>query len=901
MAMEQEAAAGVEDLDASSAARERWQKHGKYAIELMRMWHRLQQSTALSGSAETYQREVQRTRARDGDRTLSDAVLFVPNCTLSAGHGNYLRKLRSGLQAGIATDKKSRASKAIERLKREQERTAHVLSDGNVVFEHEAEQEDVHYTRQGDLSLHTAESLAQRCALRSHPKVVAELQTWWEAAQRSMRESAQQQDEMQASNGLDKKGYTLMMRRVYRCLLDDFEEQDADQAIAADWASDCRAGESLSRELFMDAHFELCDTWTRRIDADEYATWLRDLFKKVTIAVGPERYIWCSEVECRYAGESLGAGDNHKPLLHLEEANCNGAEQQPSLLSSSGTALAATSSASGRGGAADFVVNAFAESTSTSIKRRKATKREKKRNADLRRKAAVALQCGFRRLKCFKEVLAMKKAAMLITRRVRARQKRKSRAAVAAAAATARLSGSSSSANGSTPWSSPGKPGVKQRWALRTASQLRPRVEPHVAALQERDSGGIEVGPDGIIIRRRAKSMRGAAVGMHAGKVLQPISPPCAEFPLTLDHGQGRQSSPRVSSPRSNFRKSARSFSPILAASRGNAIGIADFTPQATTIAAFPANPSLATMSSCNFSETTPANSRIEAVRVAASFATRSLQAAFDSPSCAARETAEPGSVADVDQLANLSTQQVHASSADKAASRSLLERFTFAAVPVRDPIHSTYANDLVGRVQASSSRTAHIAWNVAAGKRLLPRSSSEPVVVSERLLGFAKTPEGERIGATRPPRRTMTASPPIPANSPTAGRGEGAAHPATYIYDKLKAAFVEQRPISRSLGFNGERSGRMNGLNDWSPSNQKDKARKGGTGPARRPNTRSGYLIGRLDAVRRVCSAYEDGQAASDEDQAKTRRNGGSADTTLRWHSSTADFVSDNPPFVSE
>ena len=103
------------------AARERWQKHGKYAIELMRMWHRLQQSTALSGSAETYQREVQRP-----EREMETGRYLMPCCSFPIAR--YQLVVATSAQVALwsatkhlATDKKSRASRAgVEGLKREQ-------------------------------------------------------------------------------------------------------------------------------------------------------------------------------------------------------------------------------------------------------------------------------------------------------------------------------------------------------------------------------------------------------------------------------------------------------------------------------------------------------------------------------------------------------------------------------------------------------------------------------------------------------------------------------------------------------------------------------------------------------------------------------------------------------------
>ena len=68
---------------------------------------------------------------------------------------------------------------------------------------------------------------------------------------------------------------------------EEWDEADAERAIAEDFASDAKGADTLSRELFMEAFFELADVWTESTDAAEYVRFLRNLLEKLT-AVGAD-------------------------------------------------------------------------------------------------------------------------------------------------------------------------------------------------------------------------------------------------------------------------------------------------------------------------------------------------------------------------------------------------------------------------------------------------------------------------------------------------------------------------------------------------------------------------------------------------------------------------------------
>lgn len=48
-----------------------------------------------------------------------------------------------------------------------------------------------------------------------------------------------------------------IMRRLYRAVLRTYDEDDANAEIECDWQRDARGQESISRQLFLDAIFEL--------------------------------------------------------------------------------------------------------------------------------------------------------------------------------------------------------------------------------------------------------------------------------------------------------------------------------------------------------------------------------------------------------------------------------------------------------------------------------------------------------------------------------------------------------------------------------------------------------------------------------------------------------------------
>eukprot|EP00966_Prymnesium_polylepis_P160874 3717920-Prymnesium_polylepis.1 len=124
---------------------------------------------------------------------------------------------------------------------------------------------------------------------------------WWDAALRSLHTS-----------GVDvgvthivKSQYVVIFRKVHRVTMRIWGEADAMETIEDDWSSDAKGADILTRELFMDAMFELADLWTAGTEPAEYASFLLALFSKVACYIPPDTYLWRDDAAIQYAGDDF--------------------------------------------------------------------------------------------------------------------------------------------------------------------------------------------------------------------------------------------------------------------------------------------------------------------------------------------------------------------------------------------------------------------------------------------------------------------------------------------------------------------------------------------------------------------------------------------------------------------
>ena len=124
-------------------------------------------------------------------------------------HQGYLNKLRVGVRViaggsaltGLLNDSRANAQAA---------EAEYLIRSGKVVAEvTEEDAGNLESWQQGDVTMYSKENLTRRLALRRDPRVVAALQTFWEAAQRSV-----QSDGDKAADALPFEGYAVMMNRI---------------------------------------------------------------------------------------------------------------------------------------------------------------------------------------------------------------------------------------------------------------------------------------------------------------------------------------------------------------------------------------------------------------------------------------------------------------------------------------------------------------------------------------------------------------------------------------------------------------------------------------------------------------------------------------------------------------
>ena len=185
------------------------------------------------------------------------------------GHTNYLDRLKVGVKVKTTILTKALTSSRVEAKFKESEKIIQKGNVSGVIFEveHESEIEKIEHWRQGDATLHTKKALAQRHALRHHPAVMEALDAFWWTAVRSLQVGLRAPLDG-SFDAMTREGHSAMLMNVYRSLMDDWDQEDAEASVAEDWENDRRGGVDLPRINFMDALFELVDVrrWASNLD-----------------------------------------------------------------------------------------------------------------------------------------------------------------------------------------------------------------------------------------------------------------------------------------------------------------------------------------------------------------------------------------------------------------------------------------------------------------------------------------------------------------------------------------------------------------------------------------------------------------------------------------------------------
>lgn len=179
------------------------------------------------------------------------------------------------------------------------------------------------------------------------------LNLWWTTAVRSMHFSGRDAAECELT--MSEEEYVKVSMKIYRAMIEPWDEVEAEANARQEWADDTRGLDVLPAEFFKDAIFELADLWTAGIDAVEYATFLSQLFHRITEGHPPDAYLWLPTAQIDHGGytspRKLRADEPPPPvhsrggvsmggvvdLLRLDDEN-NVAEERHTLALSVATA-----------------------------------------------------------------------------------------------------------------------------------------------------------------------------------------------------------------------------------------------------------------------------------------------------------------------------------------------------------------------------------------------------------------------------------------------------------------------------------------------------------------------------------------------------------------------------------
>eukprot|EP00325_Prymnesiales_sp_UTEX-LB-985_P005232 CAMPEP_0174699598 /NCGR_PEP_ID=MMETSP1094-20130205/4830_1 /TAXON_ID=156173 /ORGANISM="Chrysochromulina brevifilum, Strain UTEX LB 985" /LENGTH=784 /DNA_ID=CAMNT_0015896965 /DNA_START=84 /DNA_END=2440 /DNA_ORIENTATION=+ len=160
-------------------------------------------------------------------------------------------------------------------------------ADSVLEVETEAAMTAIPIWQQGDAQLYTAEALQARASCRQHADVVSVLHVWWQTAQRSLQSGG---DSHASTLGEDR--YVHMLVKIYKTMIEAYDEAEARECAADDWERDRQGHETINRIHFCDALFELADMWTATCQPDEYVRFLWKLLKHIAVRVDGTAYLW---------------------------------------------------------------------------------------------------------------------------------------------------------------------------------------------------------------------------------------------------------------------------------------------------------------------------------------------------------------------------------------------------------------------------------------------------------------------------------------------------------------------------------------------------------------------------------------------------------------------------------
>jgi len=148
----------------------------------------------------------------------------------------------------------------------------------------------------GGVDMATVYSLDCRYALRHNQIVLASLSSWWRTVCRLVVQWDTTVTCIHSELRIHMTEYIAIMHKVYKALATTYVEEEALRLLREEWGYDSRDRETIGKQEFYDAMFELADVWAITSSASEYAGFLdklltflsdgNDLIEDQNIAVG---------------------------------------------------------------------------------------------------------------------------------------------------------------------------------------------------------------------------------------------------------------------------------------------------------------------------------------------------------------------------------------------------------------------------------------------------------------------------------------------------------------------------------------------------------------------------------------------------------------------------------------
>ena len=155
---------------------------------------------------------------------------------------------------------------------------------------------NVPFHLQGRLSLNTNEMINRRLKLRRDPEIVRVLEVWWFCALSNQNAHTAVG---KAANLLSKGQYVLLSLKLYRAMVEEWNEVDALAVAEEEWAKDA-VDDCMGKEVFMDGIFEFADMYTLGVDSVEYVNFLWKLFWCIARGAPPNGCVWKDDSEIVY-------------------------------------------------------------------------------------------------------------------------------------------------------------------------------------------------------------------------------------------------------------------------------------------------------------------------------------------------------------------------------------------------------------------------------------------------------------------------------------------------------------------------------------------------------------------------------------------------------------------------